>query len=99
MSHARPSTVLTPAESSSGIYDGGPPAKGQLSQAQVEALWRELETLQGDAARHTQQRTKGSGAISWDSPAGDVSFLVKMGAAKDLEAVLLELRGSNTDAK
>lgn len=87
---------VTAAESSSGLYDGGPPAAGELSEAQVEALWRELLALRTDTDRHAEQRTKGSGAISWDSPAGEVAFLVRMGAAEGLERLLDELRGSGT---
>ena len=83
---------MTPDRSSSGVYDGGPPAQGELDEAEVDALWRALEALRGAEDVHTEQRTMGSKAIRWQTPAGEVSFLIEMNAGAELERLLLGLR-------
>jgi hypothetical protein len=84
---------ITKAESSSGMYDGGPPRKEELApdDPRLTELFALLQKLEADKANHSPDRNKGTGAISWVDSAGPHSFIVQMGVA-DLNALLALLR-------
>ncbi len=82
---------ITKEQSSSGMYDGGPPRREDLGldDARLAELWTLLQKLEADAQLHTPDRTKGTGAIHWVSPAGNRDFIIPLGAELDgLLAVL-----------
>jgi hypothetical protein len=82
---------VTAEQSSSGLYRGGPRREEQLApdDARLVELWALLQKLQAEKAVHAPERTKGTGAIAWDGPAGKRDFIVQMGDALDgLLAVL-----------
>lgn len=54
---------VTPKESSTGTYSGGPPRTGPMTAAQVEALWREIDAAVTNMAEHVENRGKGTVAI------------------------------------
>jgi len=55
---------VTPAESSSGVYSGGAPREGTLTDAQVQALWPLARAVDGDTAHHIEARRMGTHALS-----------------------------------
>ncbi len=65
---------VKPAESSSGTYSGGEPWKGTISTLQTEELWRQIQTLEADAARHVKSRQMGSGEFRLETQAGKRSI-------------------------
>ncbi|MDP2274378.1 MAG: hypothetical protein Q8N23_04770 [Archangium sp.] len=69
-------------QSSSGMYDGGPPRKEDLAadDARLNELWALLQKLEADQQLHTPDRNKGTGAIHWVAPAGSRDFIIHMGA-------------------
>jgi hypothetical protein len=73
---------ITRAQSSSGMYDGGPPRKEELAadEARLIELWSLLQKLEADTAKHQPDRNKGTGAISWDGANGKHEFIVEMNA-------------------
>ncbi len=56
---------VTPARSSSGVYDGGTPRAAHvgLDDPRVRSLWALIEALVADRASHAAARAKGDGAI------------------------------------
>lgn len=84
---------VTKAESSSGMYDGGPPRKEELAPGdpRLTELFALLQKLEADKANHSADRSKGTGAIAWDDSAGRHEFIVHMGVA-DLNALLALLK-------
>jgi hypothetical protein len=72
---------VTREQSSSGMYDGGPPRKEELAadDARLAELWSLLQKLEADKANHSPDRNKGTGAINWEAPDGTHSFIVEMG--------------------
>ena len=85
---------VTPAESSSGLYSGGPPRREELAanDARLVELWDLLGRLEANQAIHTPDRNKGTGAIAWDGPAGKRDFIIQMGAAPLNELLALLAR-------
>jgi hypothetical protein len=71
---------VTRAESSSGMYDGGPPRKEDLAadDARLAELWALLQRLEADKSIHVPDRNKGTGAISWEAPDGMHTFIIDM---------------------
>jgi hypothetical protein len=57
---------VTPKESSTGTYSGGPPRKGPMTAAQVDALWREIDAAVTNMAEHVEDRGKGTVQIEAD---------------------------------
>jgi hypothetical protein len=57
---------VTPKQSSTGTYSGGPPRKGPMTAAQVEALWREVDAAVSNMAEHVENRGKGTVKIDAD---------------------------------
>lgn len=85
---------VTPAESSTGTYSGGPPRTEQVAadDPRVDALWREVERLEADTSVHVRDRAKGTGAFTITTPSGERSFLVKGGATlQEIERILARL--------
>lgn len=80
---------ITRAESSSGMYDGGPPRKEDLApdDPRLTELFALLQKLEADKVNHSPDRNKGTGAITWDDSAGRHTFIVHMGVA-DLNKLL-----------
>jgi hypothetical protein len=82
---------VTPAESSTGTYSGGPPRTERITadDPRIDALWREVERLEADTSVHVRDRAKGTGAVTITTPSGERSFLVKGGPAlEEIERIL-----------
>ena len=73
---------ITRAQSSSGMYDGGPARQEELAanDARLIELWTALQRLEADTSKHQPERSKGTGAISWAGPKDKRDFIVQMGA-------------------
>lgn len=84
---------VTPEQSSTGFYSGGPPREEDLAanDARLVELWDLLRKLEADQAKHTPDRAKGTGAISWDGAAGKREFIILRGA--ELDGLLKLLAG------
>ena len=74
---------ITRAESSSGMYDGGPPRKEELAadDARLTELFALLQRLEADKNNHSPDRNKGTGAINWEAADGKHEFIVEMHVA------------------
>lgn len=83
---------VTPERSSTGTYSGGPPRKEELDpkDPRLAELWSLLRKLEADPAKHAPDRSKGTLAIAWDSPAGQRDFIIEMG--EDLNGLLAVLK-------
>jgi len=55
---------VTPARSSSGVYDGGAPWRRSLAPEQVDALWAAAEAADRAQAAHLERRVMGSGQVT-----------------------------------
>lgn len=72
---------VTPEMSSSGIYSGGAPKSGAVSDGRpVEELLQRVEALAADEQSHVKDRMKGTGAFTIEDAKGKREFIVKMGA-------------------
>jgi hypothetical protein len=84
---------VTPERSSSGTYSGGAPWKGTVTPAQAKELWRKIRGLQADKAGQQTNRTMGSGALGFKTPAGGVALIVSRGKdLAQLDSFLEQLR-------
>ncbi len=70
-------TPITPERSSSGVYSGGAPQSGTLTNEQVDKLWRWILRLETEVAQHATKRTKGSGALRTEVADHEKTWLVK----------------------
>ncbi len=61
---------VTPAMSSSGHYDGGPPATGTMGRDRAAALCLAAAALQTATAEHIDSRMKGTTALTIHRPSG-----------------------------
>ena len=66
---------VTPRESSSGTYSGGPPQQGQLDEKLADELWRWVLRLEAETSLHASSRRKGTGAFDLKTTDGQRSFL------------------------
>ena len=87
---------VRPEQSSTGHYSGGPPRKEDLAanDARLVELWALLRKLEADQTKHTPDRAKGTGAITWEGSSGKRDFIVKMGADLNVLMDLLKRFGS-----
>jgi hypothetical protein len=96
---------VTPEQSSTGMYSGGPPREERLvsGDPRVRALWAGARALQADTARHWPSRDKGTGAFTLITSAGTAEFIVEQGDAlaawADLAAPFGVVVGVAHDAK
>lgn len=76
---------VTPEQSSTGFYSGGPPREEDLvaSDARLIELWDLLKKLEADQTKQVADRAKGTGAISWEGAAGKREFIIQRGAELD----------------
>lgn len=70
---------VRPEQSSTGMYSGGEPRQGKLTARQARELKRRVAKLESDAALHTEERGKGTGAFEVRTPDGTRRFLIQMG--------------------
>jgi hypothetical protein len=77
---------VTPAESSSGIYDGGEPASGRLDDGQALALWTRVRALQADGVPHAGARAMGTGLLTVQTATGSQRTRVAQEPAADFAA-------------
>jgi hypothetical protein len=70
---------VTPEQSSTGRYSGGPPRAGRLDAATVRELWRHVRALEGDPALRAVDRDKGTGAFDVADEAGRRAFIIARG--------------------
>jgi hypothetical protein len=68
---------LTPEMSSSGLYSGGRPSRGALTEVQVTGLWEWFEKLLLDASGHCRYRMKGTGCFLLKSSVDSAEFIFK----------------------
>jgi len=83
---------VKPAESSSGVYDGGAPAEGTLDDGAALALWTRVRALQADTDAHVQTRQMGSGSLKVVIVTGTQTVLIGPEQAADLAAFLATWR-------
>jgi len=83
---------VTPETSSSGTYSGGKPAEGTLSAERAQELWRLVHALESTTAAHVADRAMGTTMVMVEDSVGKRSFVVRSGAAVDLETLLAKLR-------
>lgn len=57
---------VTPKQSSTGTYSGGPPRSGPMTDAQVDVLWEQVDAAVTNMAEHVESRDKGTVAINAD---------------------------------
>ncbi len=82
---------VTPAQSSTGHYSGGPPRHEVLrsDDPRLAELWRRVAALEADIAHHEAHRNKGSGALTLTTPAGTRHFLyARVPALLELDALM-----------
>lgn len=82
---------VTPAQSSTGHYSGGPPRHETLrpDDPRLTELWRRVADLEADTAHHEAHRNKGSGAFTLTTPAGTRRFLyARVPALLELDALM-----------
>jgi hypothetical protein len=82
---------VTPEQSSTGTYSGGDPWEVELSSAQIEALWREVDAASRNTAGHTDMRAKTTVAVEADG-ATKATFILLADAGVALLQVLKALR-------
>ncbi|MDL1871529.1 hypothetical protein FBR05_04925 [Deltaproteobacteria bacterium PRO3] len=70
---------VRPEESSTGMYSGGEPRQGRLTARQARELKQRLAELESDAELRVEERGKGTGAFTVQTPEGTRSFLIRMG--------------------
>lgn len=59
---------MTPERSSSGMYSGGDPRQGPLTDAQAAAVWREVAVAVARTEGHLEGHAKGTVAIGAKGP-------------------------------
>lgn len=82
---------VTPEQSSSGTYSGGPPRSERLDpgDARIRDVWRQVERIEADLSIRTDARAKGTGALRITTPDGERSFIVVASPAlEDMERIL-----------
>jgi hypothetical protein len=81
---------VTPAESSSGVYDGGPSWRRTLTQGEQKDLLALLLKANAATDQHEEQRSMGTGSVSI---AGAPPTILKMSSPlrKEIEAKLKSL--------
>ncbi len=72
---------VRPEESSTGMYSGGEPKNGALTDTQILDLWRAAKEVAADAAHKIADRLKGTYAIVLVYDGRDESHLVDGGDA------------------
>lgn len=87
---------VTPEQSSSGTYSGGPPRSEQLAgdDPRLVELWAVVQKLEADEARHVPDRAMGTGAIGWQGALGAHDFILPMGAELNRLLALLARFGT-----
>lgn len=74
-------TPVTPEQSSTGMYSGGPPRAGSLTIAQAAQILAAAQALAADRGNHVEDRGKGTGAFALTTAAGAQEFIVERGPA------------------
>ena len=67
---------VTPERSSTGFYSGGAPRSGDVESARVRELWRRVEAMATDTAKHIAEREKTSGLFWIDDGSSKRSFII-----------------------
>ena len=74
-------TPVTPEQSSTGMYSGGPPRAGSLAPEIAARILAAAEALAADTANHVEDRGKGTGAFTLTTGRGSQHFIVVRGPA------------------
>lgn len=84
---------VTPAESSTGFYSGGEPAKVSITSEQFQSLKQQLDNAIAETTWHTPDRAKGTALIVRLSPQDTTRVILRQGAKPiaSIEAYLKEL--------
>ncbi len=69
-------TPITPEQSSTGMYSGGPPRSGYLGPEIAAEIFAAAEALAADTGHHLADRIKGSGAVTLITPSGTQRCIV-----------------------
>lgn len=84
---------VTAEESSSGTYSGGVPADTVISIENNSEIWRRFRALKANTARHTKNRSMGSGSFHTQTSDGESNFLISMGSElSDFTSFMTSLR-------
>ena len=67
---------VQPKDSSTGMYSGGNPKKGTLSQKQERAIWQRIKKLEADSSIRAEDRMKGTGAFRLKEGSGSRDFII-----------------------
>lgn len=67
------------AESSSGTYSGGTAKSGELSTAEVDSIWAQVDTMRIDQNLHAETRMMGTGGFVMHMGGEEHRFIVKNG--------------------
>jgi hypothetical protein len=86
-------TPVTPEQSSSGTYSGGAAAEGSFDAATLATLWGLVHGLERAKELHVAERAMGTTQVHVQTSAGDRAFVVRAGAAAELDALLVGARG------
>jgi hypothetical protein len=83
---------VTPAMSSSGIYDGGPPWQRELSEQEISVLQDLLKNAEMATDQHQAERAKGTGQLQMSG--GEKLVILKMSSPlrTEIEATLKSLK-------
>ncbi|KAL6076900.1 hypothetical protein QOT17_002595 [Balamuthia mandrillaris] len=86
---------LTPMESCSGRYSGGPDVDRDLSPSEWEEVGQRIRALEAATAKHAPQRNKGTGIFTIkEDDHSKRSFIVRMDALSEIEAFMRQLKSS-----
>ncbi len=68
---------VTPEQSSTGTYSGGPPRRRIMNGTEITELLKRVHALEAATDIHVADRMKGSGAFTITNNRGTSSFIVK----------------------
>lgn len=84
---------VSPEQSSSGLYSGGEPASGVLTDVQVQALWQRVEALGVNDTDHVELRGKGTGQFDVTMIGTTRTFILARGdSLSDFDAFVAPFR-------
>jgi hypothetical protein len=73
---------LKPAESSTGLYDGGEPVDRQITEAAYFEILKAVTAAYENKAAQIEDRIKTSGAVSIITQDKEISFILKPGSTE-----------------
>ncbi|MEC7986052.1 MAG: hypothetical protein VX278_12890 [Myxococcota bacterium] len=83
---------IQPAMSSSGIYSGGTPKAGILSEEQADLLREQVQIWHQNSGAHVKVRSKGTSSFRVKKRADEIQFLIPESQLVELNTLLKPLR-------